>query len=233
MYGLSYSQCSLSVENEPRYEIEVAPKYEFVKNIRFPEISDLLANINSHQDRHGVSQTEHIDDIVTALRYYVMVSGENEVGIVSKLYDISFDYLKQTNYRVDDNICPLTTQEIIAVLLEVVSNKLPVDKMTVHPDIDLFPGLIENLQLGNHEVEVVLKHQQLLSTELWVAAGEIATIECSPHLNMGRQIGYQIGIHNTPLLTKRGPWHRWPTVITSFDLDKEVLHNLEGCFILQ
>ena len=218
-FGLAYTMCAISPEKAPS-EIITLPQYDYIGNVRLPDILEYLRDRRENEinpDVHDSALLERVDDLVTAVRYYVIVSGEMQFNILVEMYTSALNYLKKIGYRNDNLLCPETMHNVIAILLEDILAKLPISSITVHPDADIFPGIMDDLDFGEYEIQITLLKERLISTGFWVAPGKIAYIECDGKYS---NVSLQIGIHNSPILTKPGPYKRWPTVITTFEISQ-------------
>jgi hypothetical protein len=83
----------------------------------------------------------------------------------------------------------------------------------------VFPGETGSVLLGENEVQVSVQSGGLVSTGLWLPAG------VTSHVTMAdddeQPLAVRIGSHAESLLMEKGPWKRWPLVVTTHRLTKE------------
>jgi len=215
-FGLAYSYCILNRHNPTRLSVDVPIIFE---QISFCHFISLVNEFNSISKRKDVVAAQ-LDDLVTALRYHVLVSGSKQNKMVNDIYKNAWHYLKNTNYHTPDGICPSVTHCIMAVLIQDICAKLPLESIKASPEVSEFPGETGNVEIGDHALEVRLHEESWISTGLWLPAGHIGEIISGTGIIPGLHV--QIGSHTESLLTKQGPWKRWPSVFSSLELTGEV-----------
>ncbi|OHS93652.1 hypothetical protein TRFO_11652 [Tritrichomonas foetus] len=210
-YGLAYSCCNLSTNGQSRVSVEIMPNVDDILPCHLLSYEKLFCEFI----KLPVIEPGDLDDLVTALRYHIMVCDERYSEIILKIADSAWQYLETTQYSTEEGIASQLQQSIIIVLLDELSSKLPADKIRAIPDAKKFPGEIVNAELSAHTLEIVLHDESWISTGLWLPAGEVATIKCDefpPNLHV------QVGSHTESLLSKQGPWKRWPDVVLTVDI---------------
>lgn len=209
-YGLAFTQCALSPEYASGTGVKVFPQFDSMKKFLFTSLVDQLA---AHIGSRGT--VSKLDDLVTALRYYVLASKPQHEYLLWHILDMCWRYLNATNYlRENGDMCPELGQKVIIVLMYDVASKLPPEKTRKHPNAAAFPGISE-VPKEDVTLTLELKEESLISTGFWLNAGDVLTFECDeppPGLYL------QVGAHTSSLLTKPEPWKRWPIVASAFPL---------------
>lgn len=211
-YGLSYTYCQLSDDLSPPVIVLAQNSKILSQTINFDSYCETLKTFLSNT--RSINDLE-LDNIVTFLRYHIMVCQKEQMIKVIEIMKICYDFLIKTNYILDGTICPLKSQSIIAILLIDIINKIPVEEIKVSPDASIFPSVCKNCKLSNHTVTLRLHRESIISTGLWCQPGNLATIECH---NPPNDVQIQIGSHSLSLAAKPGPWKRWPSVYMNFPL---------------
>ncbi|OHS94386.1 hypothetical protein TRFO_39432 [Tritrichomonas foetus] len=229
-YGLSYAFGILSNHNRRPQNIIVSQSFDTVKYYSLNPLIDKfvdmlkLPNIN----------IQALDSVVTMLRCYIMVLPDSELEVIMELHDAIWNFLRNTNYRVEGKICPDAMHVIVLVLLQDLTWRIPPDRLPIYPDIDIFPGESGNLELEDYVVDLKIKDEALYSTGLWLPPGVIGTITVDGEYPKDSVI-IQIGSHSQSILMESGPWARWPFVVYSYpldDLEIRVITNLGGIVYL-
>jgi hypothetical protein len=81
----------------------------------------------------------------------------------------------------------------------------------------VFPGVTGAVSLLEWPVKLSLKPDMWVSTGLWLPAGVAGQIALAKPLD---NVSIQVGSHCESLLVQPGPWKRWPSVTTEFELSK-------------
>ena len=206
--GLAFPQCNLTSQSKSikNAKIEKLESYTIKKIIE--EYNRVLTEEEADQ--------KSLDNIVSKLRYYIseMNSTANEEEIM-EIQAMSMDYLHKTNFRDGDLICRDMKQCMVAIILTELVPKIPPPLMEPAPALDLFPGQDEEESI-NVQMKFDMKQGFWFSTGLWLSAGKVGVIQSSARVIV------QIGAHALCLLVKNGPWHRWPSVITSYVIEPNV-----------
>ena len=210
-YGLAYTYCNLLSVQSNRISVDVFSNFEKIKFCHFYMLCYKFLEMSHHKE----IQTAELDDIVTALRYNFIVA---DSSLSDKLIDIinhAYTHLKKTNFICQDGICPNINHSILLLLINEIFMKLPPEKLNVTVEIDNFPGATGDVKLGDHIVELRLHQNTWTDTGLWLPAGHHSKILCK---NPPKDMRIQIGSHAMNLLSKQGPWKRWPNIIMTFPL---------------
>ena len=221
-YGLAFTHCSLSAEYATGTTVKVYPQYDSMKQYLFTSLVDQLS---AHVAAKG--SVSKLDDLVTAIRYYVLASKGQQEYLLWHILDLCWRYLKSTNYLMEDgSMCPELGQKVIIVLMLDIASKLPREKIRKHPNAESFPG-ISSVPKEDVTITLELKDESLISTGFWLNAGDVTSVECE---NPPPGLFIQIGAHTSSLLTKSGPWKRWPLVASAIPLEsgKTVLASAFG-----
>lgn len=214
-FNLSFTYCLLNEDLEASENILVPGSYTFVRDSNFvPLLARFKAIVKqSHVD------TSALDDLVTTLRYYIMVCDEGHAEQLEEISQYAWDFLNRTNYHTDAGICPDITHGIVVVLLLDLYTKLPQDKVKPIPEHEIFPGKTGEVEKGDFNITIQLQNETWISTGLWLPAGAVAQVECKEPMP---DIHVQIGSQHESLLTKQGPWKRWPSTVSVFSLGEKV-----------
>jgi hypothetical protein len=215
-YGLAYTYCTLNRHPPSRMIVSVPSVFQMIYYVHLLPMAEEFKAI-SQQDEIDAAQ---LDDLVTALRYHVLVCGEEQNILLHSIYEQAFSFLKKTGYHSANGICPQVTHCIMVVLIQDIISKLPVELITSSPEAKQFPGLCKPSSISNHELEVRLHEESWISTGLWLPNGLIG--EIISHTGTMSNLHIQVGSHTESLLTRQGPWKRWPVVFATFEISGEI-----------
>ena len=213
-FGISFTYCLLNEELEDADSIDVPTSYQMIQESNFVTITGEFAAIVLQQE----VDTSRLDDLVTTLRYYIMVCDEEYCEQMRKIAEAAWQFLRSHHYATEDGICPEIQHGIVVVLLQDLYSKLPISQVEVIPEHDQFPG-----PTGDVELEEFTQHLDILDdmwtpTGLWLPAGVEATVVCS---EVSKDLCIRVGSHCRSLLTRGGPWKRWPSVVSIYPVEKE------------
>ena len=214
-FNLSYTFCLLNEDMDPSDNIQMPMSYSYIKESNFIPLLSRFKSIvkQAHVD------TSALDDLVTTLRYYIMVCDDSKhAEKLEEIFKYAWDFLIKTNYHTEEGICPDVTHGIVVVLLLDLYSKLPQDQVKPIPEHEEFPGKTGNVQLSDFQITIQLQNETWISTGLWLPAGVIATVECESPMP---DIHVQIGSQHESLLAKPGPWKRWPSTVSVFPLTEK------------
>jgi hypothetical protein len=214
-FNLAYTLFILEEENDPAAPIPVPESYTHVRDVN---LVPLLARFKATVKQSCVDEPA-LDDVVTALRCYVMVCDESRCEELEQLMEYSWDFLKRNGYSTPSGLCPDVAHSTVALLLFDLSNKLPPSKVQPFPEHSNFPGdLSAPMTSLSIELTLPLELEIWRSTGLWLSAGTLGIIECD---EPQPDVLVQIGAHTENLICKQGPWLRWPLVATLRPLDSK------------
>ncbi|OHS96562.1 hypothetical protein TRFO_37270 [Tritrichomonas foetus] len=214
-FNISFTYCLLNEELDSSDNIQVPQSYTYVRDSNFlPLLARFKAIVKqSHVD------TSSLDDLVTTLRYYIMVCDEGHADQLEDICQYAWEFLNRTNYHSENGICPEITHGIVVVLLLDIYTKLPQDQVKPIPEHEIFPGKTgENVKIEDFSLTINLQNETWISTGLWLPAGMVANVECSEAMP---DVHVQIGSHHESLLTKPGPWKRWPSTVSVYPLTEK------------
>ncbi|KAK8881742.1 M60 family peptidase N-terminal accessory domain-containing protein [Helicobacter ganmani] len=222
-FNLAYYVTSQVLRCSALKTVPVPPQYSDIRYCTFEKLANHYKEI-----LHEPNLTaEKLDETVTKLRYYIISCNESFGAILGALFEISMEYLKNSNYRNGNELFNEITQTIIAVVIQDIYAKIPSNMIKSNPDVDLFPGGVENITLSEISVHLLLNCDSIISTGLWCPPGHVVHVSCKTKLSLiGTSI--QVGSHQNQLYMLPGPWHRWPSVVTMFPLIEEEPENEEG-----
>ncbi|OHS94493.1 hypothetical protein TRFO_11123 [Tritrichomonas foetus] len=212
-YGMSYTYCQLSDESLPNVIARIPKNVSHVKDISFQFFLKQFKECVEKPSQYTITD---IDDLVTSLRYHVMVCDRGQTEELLQLESDAWEYLNKTEYQSNKEICPKVNHQIVTILLIDILNKLPLTEIKAAPDCSLFPGCVIDIPLSDHTVGLRLRQECLISTGIWCQPGVLVEIECH---NPPEGIMVQVGSHSCSLITKKGPWKRWPVVTNMFALN--------------
>lgn len=212
IFGLSYTYCLLNDDLEEADNIQVPPSFAYVRDSNFVPIS---AHFKAVVKQNNID-TSTLDDLVTTLRYYIMVCDETYSQQLVEIANFAWEFLTRTNYTTEDGICPDIKHGIVVVLLQDLYAKLPIDKVQAIPEHTDFPGETGDVKLEDHEINVTLRDETWISTGLWLPANTPAKVISAQPIS---DVHVQIGSQNESLLTKQGPWKRWPSVVSAYPIE--------------
>ena len=215
--GLAFIGCLLNEDLEDNAYIQVYPNFKFVRDVNFVHI---LAHFKAVV-KHNNIDTSILDDIVTALRYYINVCDESYSEQLLEISNYSWDFLKRTEYSSPQGICPDVKHRIVVALLQDLYVRLPFDKMEPIPEHDIFPGKTGDVQLTEFTLTLKVRADSWISTGLWLPASVSAVVETE---TPNPDILIHIGSHDDLLLFEPRPWKRWPSVASVFQLDSEKIN---------
>jgi hypothetical protein len=212
-FGLAFTVCVL--KDASRTPIPVRTSFEAVQDSSFEPLTERFKALLLSDD----IDTAVLDDLVTTLRYYIMVCNDEYSDQLVEIADAAWGFLHRTEYLTNEGFCPETEQGIIAVLLQELYANLPVTKSPPVPDLAVFPGETGKVSLRDVTLKLTLKPDIWVSTGLWLPAGVAAQVITERPLE---NVCVQIGAHCESLLVQPGPWRRWPSVVTEYELSKRV-----------
>jgi len=224
--GIPFANCPLQYPHSE--EIRVPRSFNVAHEIT---LNSLVTKYKGLLQSDSPNPTD-LDNAVTSLRYHIMML-DNEKRIITKeLLNESKEFLSRTNFSKDGLICSLLTHAIVVVLISEMVAKL-------HPkcfyELDLsdpFPGTQNSQIIDNFSIKVPPQGEGWYSTGLWLPAGVLGTITVD---RMVPGLGIQVGSQTECILSKPGPWRRWPTATMFFNvvsLTTEIASPLGGIIYL-
>ena len=212
--GLAFTYCSLLVGEPSSFRFPVPRKFADVKFLNFQYAIDSFLSYIKQPDIMDIEETK-LDDLVTFLRFYLMVIDESYVSRIEPLLTETWDFLNKTGFKTDKGIAPHIIHGICMILLAQLLYKIPFERYSSFEQD--FPGPTDNVILSSHKIKLEIGPFAWFSTGLWLPAGKIGTIKCTSPVPI---LHIQIGSHQDSLLSKAGPWKRYPLIIMSFAIDK-------------
>lgn len=219
-FGLSFTYCLLNEDLDDADSIQVPPSFTYVRESNFVSI---LAHFKAVVKQTNID-TSTLDDLVTTLRYYIMVCDESHSEQLQDIAHYAWDFLNRTNYSTPEGICPDLKHGIVVVLLQDLYTKLSIDQVQEIPERSKFPGQTgESVELGDFEMTLNLIEETWISTGLWLPASAPATVTIESTSGNFSDNHIQIGSHHESLLAKQSPWQRWPTVVSVFPFEAKTV----------
>ncbi|OHT03062.1 hypothetical protein TRFO_29622 [Tritrichomonas foetus] len=209
--GLAFAFCSLLVGEPKSFRFEVRRRFVDVMYLTFQDTIDTYINYIQ-----GEVEETKLDDLVTSLRFYLMVIGDNHQNSVSLLVNETWTFLNNTGLICEKGIAPQVIHGICMILLTQLLYKVPFSKFDAFDKTD-FPGDSGEIELSNHNLHLSIGSFAWFSTGLWLPKGKIGKIRIKTPMPF---LHVQIGSHQDSLLSKAGPWKRFPVVIMSYPLDQ-------------
>lgn len=218
-FNLSYTFCLINNEIESTKRPTVDTSNHLCSDLIFPKLIIKFKSILNETE----IDVRRLDDIVTTLRYHVMVCDETFYEELQEINESAWNYLIKTGYRNDELICPDIKHGIIIVLLLEISTKLPQNCVKPIPDHESFPGkTADDVELSNFNISLDLQNETWASTGLYLPAGVVGTVELENGYNSN--IYLQIGSHHENLLSKENPWKRWPLITSIYHFRNKVIN---------
>jgi hypothetical protein len=210
-FGASFTFCLLNGGATSHEILPIPASFTFVRNSNFVPLTAQFKALL----RQSKIDIHVLDDLVTTLQYYLMVCDARFCGPLQEILSLSWDFLRRTEYAVDGKFCPDLKQSIVVILLQDIYGKLPIQTIQAIDDHQIFPGPTGQVELMEFKVE--LPTQDLwASTGLWLPAGTAATVECEGDF---ANLAVQVGCHSESLFEQKGPWRRWPFVVSVFPFE--------------
>lgn len=221
-FGLSFTYCSLSEDVSTPFTVIVHDSFDHPKKYIFWSLIEQFNHfINSNSNK---TNTTFLDDLITEIRYNVLVSGKNQIQLILLLIDICWEYLKKTNYQLDNGlICPEVYHSITVTLMMDLYTKRPLECITASPEASTFPGLAYDVDIEDITVNLKLQNESIISTGIWIQPGVISKLHIADKkcISCFKNIYIQVGSHSLSLLPKPGPWKRWPSTVCTFKITSE------------
>ena len=217
--GIGYTFCCFSVGDSKSFRVEVPRRYQDISHLTFKGACERYIE---YLQKPNVRESE-LDDLVTALKFYLIVWNDNESEKLVPIAEATWDFLQRTNYKSARGICPEMVQVIAVILAGQLLYKLPkpyVAGLAEKLGCNEFPGGNGPVELAVHKVGIDIDSFAWFSTGLWLPANVVAKVRCDvemPYLHV------QVGAHHESLLSKPGPYKRWPVAVMSYPLtDTEI-----------
>lgn len=211
-YGISYTYCTLSTNGFSRINVEIPSKFEVISRWHLMALAASFSNL-THQDDIAPAD---LDDLVTSLRYHVMLCDIRHRKIIEEIISNAWYFLENTDYINEEGIAHDITHSIAVLLINDLTEKLPPEDLKLPLAVTrIFPGETHDVVPEDHKLEIHLHDESWISTGLWLIADHIGSVICE---NPPKGLHVQVGSHCESLLTKQGPWKRWPGVISSFEV---------------
>jgi hypothetical protein len=212
-FGLSFTVCLLNSNQRNPQAIPVPASFSFVRDCWFGAI------INSFKETLDQSHVDAtvLDELVTTLRYYIMVCDRSYVDCLVDIAHSAWDYLRRTHYATDGGFCPELEQGIVVVLLQELYTNMPIARSPPIAELSVFPGVTGPVQLEDVTLTLSVCPEGWVSTGLWLPANSGARLlipQVYDHMSL------QVGSHCESLLVQQGPWSRWPAITSTFELSK-------------
>lgn len=226
-FGFGYTYCQLMYKSTGRITVDVSNSIDSIKGCHMIDLCESFRNLLESDN----IQTATLDDMIVTLRLHLMIlKNYDQNELLCSLAKIAFDYLvkEHTNDEKDNEIiCEDVNQSILLILLTDIVKKLSPRSLKPPPIVlNSFPGFINEFNPENVKMEILLHEESWISTGLWLSAGHTTIVKCN---NVPPNLRIQVGMHNGNLLTKQGPYKRWPNVTSTFLL-QEGTTEIGNCF---
>ncbi|OHS96359.1 hypothetical protein TRFO_10015 [Tritrichomonas foetus] len=209
-FGLSYTFCSIDENESP---IQINP--DFDKSISH-HFLNIIQQMETSLLEEEINDTD-LDNIVTTVRYHVIVSDDDQKDQIVKLGNVCTDYLDRVGFADNFIFNPDVRQIIILLLLQDIIPRLPVDSIKPAKGYEAFPGKCEETSLSDFEFSLEILDEEWISTGLYLPSGVVGTViteQPFPNLHL------QVGAHHESLIQKAPPWKRWPSIVSAFPLNQ-------------
>lgn len=214
MFGLAFTYCSLSIGDSSSQQIRINKYYNEISNINFEFVMSKYQNELLKPTINNAT----LDDLVTLLRFYIIVCGAPQTEKIMLLTKCTWDFLLRTQYRTDKGFCPQIYHGMATILLVQLIYKIPPEEIRPAIDISEFPGITGNVNLSKFNLTLKIPSLSFISTGLWLPAGTVGRVIVE---KPNSSILVQVGSQQESLLAKQGPWKRWPNVVLTFNLANE------------
>lgn len=210
-FNLAFTCGIMNDEKEPLNTINVYNVFTYVREC------NLLSHIATFKNTIKNDNPDPIalDEIITNLRYFIMVCDCNFHEELISLLDDSWEFLRRTGYNENGLLCTKPCHPLIAILLTDLYTKVPPENVDAIPEHKDFPGATGNIMLSTFEEEMELGPEMWVSTGLYLPAGTIGEIEIAEPMS---DVHIHIGCHHESLVPKTPPWKRWPLTVCVFPL---------------
>lgn len=217
--GIGFTCCCFSTGDSKSFRVEVPRRYQEVSHLTFKGACERYIEALK---RDNLKENE-LDGMVTALKFYLMVWSDAQSEELVPLADATWEFLNRTGYKSEKGICPEMEHVIALILAGQLLYKLPktyVAGLARRLGSNEFPGANGEVELGVHKVVLNIESFAWFSTGLWLPANSIGKVKCRvpmPYLHI------QIGAHHESLLSKPGPYKRWPVAVMSYPIMESVI----------
>lgn len=209
-FGLAFPNFPFYIE--PTKDDSVSAQFPF-HEIRQYTLSAIISTFCSTLNKKTIDMNA-IDRLGTLLRYHLVMVQRGQCSELQKLAESCLEYLTHRSYYQDNMICSEPVDEMIGILMSESLLKMSANSLGYFNLGSIFPGNTIMLDLEEITVNLNITDNRWNSTGVWIPANCIATAVISKLIP---NIVVQVGAHSS-YICKRGPWKRWPSVSSSFDV---------------
>jgi hypothetical protein len=160
---------------------------------------------------------DQLSRLVPSIHNHIQVFERSALPVLKELSNISWEYLKRTNFQQEDGFCSEPCQGLVAILLSDVMTKMDAEAFADDHFLgDIFPGQCRTDNLQTIRVGIRADSTWRQPTGLWLPAGVVGAVTCEGDYP---GITVQIGSHSS-LTDSPSPWTRWPVVTQTFKMDE-------------
>ncbi|OHT07064.1 hypothetical protein TRFO_05257 [Tritrichomonas foetus] len=211
--GLSFPNFSLSIGNVTSEFVRTNKGFKELNECTFLKLIKSYKSMVQDESDMGVQK---YDNLVTALRYHIIVLPRCENEHLLDLSKAAFQLLENTNYISEEGICPAIIHGITVVLLTEILHRLPAKTFEGQHWGERFPGEVIDPQLGDFRTHHEFHCEEWSSSGLYIPSGVIGHATLSKPC---KNVHIQIGCHVECTLSQTGPWKRWPIIFETYDFE--------------
>lgn len=215
--GLGIPVTSLLVGPFNQKYLKTSFKHDELEGTTFPKIAQSLIGYLSTNN----FDMQKLDSLIAGARYNIMCLPQGTNNLIVDIQNAAFKFLENSKYITENGICPDLVQSVVSVLCCEIQSKLSASYYKGVNRSSPFPGDVpRNYNMNEvHSVSIVVNETGWYTTGFWLPAGIVSTVKFQNKPTI--PLSVQIGMHTDILLSKNGPWNRWPMVTLSYDLDEK------------
>lgn len=219
--GISFMDCGLIVGRIHTTVLEAKHSFNQLRETCFDCQADKYIEAVSSAN----VSIQDLDILTTPLKWYIQAMPKDYTPRIAEVHEAAWNFLTRNEHWVsEEGFCSHVEESITSVLLVETTQKLPCSYWVGKNMGEVFPGKSNADILSGEKVVAAFNAEGWASTGLWAPAG----VMCKVRIENGVSgIRLQIGAHESALVSKDGPWRRWPFIISLFDLPEN--GELEFC----
>lgn len=170
--------------------------------------------------RQHINYDSSFKDKIDVLKFHMIACGMYAPSEVHSCYRSCYRYLERTKFRKGSTYCQTDVQRCIAELMLCITENIDPHECLMLPDIDEFPGTIEQTETSSFDITVDVKEKSWSATGLWALPGICMEIEFKN--DDWKNVTIQVGSHTEDLLQTDFPWPRWPVIYRTAQAQKKM-----------
>lgn len=170
--------------------------------------------------RQHINYDSSFRDKIDVLKFHMLACGVYNPSEVHSCYRSCYRYLERTKFKKGSSYCQTDVQRCIAELMLCITENIDPHKCLMLPDIDEFPGTIEQSETSSFEITIDVKKKSWSTTGLWALPGICMEIEFKN--DDWENVIIQVGSHTEDFLQTDIPWPRWPVVYRTVQAQKKL-----------